>query len=119
VTEQRFERSMAVVLTAGVVVSAVLVGVGFAASFLVGWSGSLLGADLPPSQTTDFSALLARLAILQPLALVQAGLVVLIATPVVRVAATALGFWRQHDMFYVAVSLLVLGLLALSLTLLR
>jgi uncharacterized membrane protein len=119
VTEQRFERSMALVLTAGVVISAAFVGVGFAGSFVVGWTGSLLGAPSPSTQTTDFSALLARVAILQPLALVQTGLVVLIATPVVRVGATTLGFWRQHDTLYVAVSLLVLVLLALSLGLLR
>lgn len=118
-TDDRFERSMSVVLTVGVVVSASMVAAGFAASFIVGWTGSLLGASAAATQTTEFSELLQRLLVLQPLAIVQAGLVVLIATPVVRVAATGLGFWRQRDSLYVALSLLVLALLAVSLGLLR
>jgi len=118
-TEERFERRMAVVLAVGVAASAILVGIGFAASFIVGWTGSLIGAATPPTETADFAQLLPRLIDLQPLAIVQAGLIVLIATPVVRVAVTALGFWRQRDALYVALSLLVLVLLGLSLSLVR
>ncbi len=118
-TEERFERIAAWVLAAGVAVSATLVAVGFAASFLVGWTGSLGGAPIPPTDTTDFSGLIQRLVLLQPLAIVQAGLVVLIATPVMRVAVTAVGFWRQHDGLYIGLALLVLALLAVSFSLLR
>lgn len=110
---------MSVVLTVGVVVSAFLVAAGFAASFVVGWTGSLVGASTAATETTEFSELLQRLLVLQPLAIVQTGLVVLIATPVVRVVATALGFRRQGDSLYVALSLVVLALLAVSLGLLR
>lgn len=110
---------MAVVLSAGVVLSAALVLVGFVASFMVGWTGSLVGASGTTTQPVDFSGLAERLAILQPLALVQAGLVVLIATPVVRVAVTALAFFEQRDRFYVVVSLIVLALLVVGLAILR
>jgi len=118
-TEERFERIAALVLTAGVAVSATLVAVGFAASFVVGWTGSLTGAPAPPTDTTDFSGLVSRLVLLQPLAIVQAGLVVLIATPVMRVAVTTVGFWREHDRLYIGLALLVLALLAISFGLLR
>ena len=118
-TEERFERMAALVLAAGVAVSATLVAAGFAASFVVGWTGSLSGAPTAPTDTADFSGLLARLVVLQPLAIVQAGLVVLIATPVLRVAVTAVGFWREHDRLYVGLALAVLALLAVSFTLLR
>lgn len=118
-TESRMERLMAIVLAIGVAVSALLVGFGFAASLLVGWSGSLTGASPPSVASTDFALLAERLVALQPLALVQAGLVVLIATPVLRVAVTAIGFWRQRDRLYVALTLLVLALLLISLGLLR
>ena len=118
-SEEHSERLMAVALTTGVAISAVLVLAGFVLSFIVGWSGTATGAVLPPSQTTDFSGLIQRFAALQPLAIVQAGLIVLVATPVVRVAVTTLGFWRQRDMLYVGLSLLVLALLALSFGLLR
>ena len=118
-TEERFERMAALVLAAGVAVSATLVAAGFAASFVVGWTGSLSGAPTAPTDTADFSGLLARLVVLQPLAIVQAGLVVLVATPVLRVAVTAFGFWREHDRLYVGLALAVLALLAVSFTLLR
>jgi uncharacterized membrane protein len=48
-------------------------------------------------------------------ALVQLGLLLLIATPVARVAFSALAFARQRDYAYVAMTLFVLGVLVFSL----
>ncbi len=118
-SEERLERLMGVVLASGVTISAALVAFGFAASFMVGWSGSLVGATPVPTDPTDFADLAQRLLVLQPLALVQAGLVVLIATPVLRVAVTLLGFWRQRDVLYVVLTFAVLALLLISLGLVR
>lgn len=47
--------------------------------------------------------------------LIQLGLLVLIATPILRVAVSAYGFWRQGDRTYVVITLMVLGLLLYSL----
>lgn len=47
--------------------------------------------------------------------LIQLGLIVLIATPVVRVLCSIVGFFREGDRFYVFVTLVVLGLLTYSL----
>jgi len=47
--------------------------------------------------------------------LIQFGLLLLIATPVARVAFLAYAFARQGDRFYTLVALIVLALLALSL----
>jgi uncharacterized membrane protein len=47
--------------------------------------------------------------------IIQLGLLVLIATPVARVAFLAYAFARQRDMLYTAVALIVLALLAFSL----
>ncbi len=47
--------------------------------------------------------------------LIQAGLLLLIATPVARVVVTLIAFLRQRDMTYVVVTLLVLGVLLYSL----
>ncbi|HEY5521479.1 MAG TPA: DUF1634 domain-containing protein [Candidatus Limnocylindrales bacterium] len=118
-TDARLERLMSLVLAIGVIVSAVLITLGFAASFVVGWAGSLTGAALRAADATDFSGLLSRLADLQPLAFAQAGLVVLIATPVVRVAVTALGFWRERDALYAVITLAVLALLVASFVFVR
>ena len=119
VDESRVERILARVLATGVVISAAFIAFGFLASFVVGWTGSLLGAPTVARDTTDFSGLATRLLQLQPLALVQAGLVVLVATPVFRVVVSVVAFWRQHDRLYVGITLLVLFLLLVSLGLLR
>ena len=47
-------------------------------------------------------------------ALVQLGVVVLIATPVLRVAFTLLAFLHQRDRLYAAITALVLGILLYS-----
>jgi uncharacterized membrane protein len=46
---------------------------------------------------------------------IQMGLLVLIATPVARVVFSVMAFLRQRDWTYVAVTLIVLGLLCYSL----
>jgi uncharacterized membrane protein len=47
--------------------------------------------------------------------LIQLGLVLLIATPIVRVAFTSIAFALQRDKVYVIVTLIVLALLVYSL----
>jgi len=47
--------------------------------------------------------------------LIQLGLLLLIATPVSRVAFSVFAFARQHDRTYVAVTLIVLSILIFSL----
>jgi uncharacterized membrane protein len=47
--------------------------------------------------------------------IVQLGLLLLIATPVARVAVSAVGFARQRDIVYVALTLFVLGVLVYGL----
>jgi uncharacterized membrane protein len=47
--------------------------------------------------------------------LIQLGLLVLIATPILRVLFSIVGFWRERDFAYVAITLAVLLLLAYSL----
>ena len=47
--------------------------------------------------------------------LIQLGLLLLIATPVARVAFSVFAFARQHDRTYVVVTLIVLSILIFSL----
>ena len=118
-SEEGFELAISRVLRAGVIVSATLIAFGFAASFLVGWDGSLTGA--PPSSVdpASFQGMAEGLRELRPIAITQLGLLVLIATPVVRVAISVVGFAREHDLLYTAITLVVLGLLLSSLFLIR
>lgn len=48
--------------------------------------------------------------------LIQFGLLLLIATPIARVAFSVIGFARQRDWLYVLITLAVLFLLSYSLT---
>ena len=48
--------------------------------------------------------------------IIQLGLVMLIATPIARVAFSVFAFARERDYLYVGLTLVVLGLLAYSLT---
>lgn len=116
---ERFRVLVSSVLIVGVMTSAVLIAIGFATSLLVGWEGSLVGDPTGLDPTTDFGALVAGLLAGRPIAIAQAGLVVLVATPVVRVAASVVAFVLEDDRLYAAVTLVVLAILLTSLFLLR
>jgi uncharacterized membrane protein len=53
---------------------------------------------------------------LHPDAIIQLGLLLLIATPIARVALSLLAFVKQHDRTYIVVTTIVLALLMFSLT---
>ena len=110
-TPDQFRAVVSTVLRTGVATAAALTAVGFAMSLVVGWNGSLLGAAPTASAPTDFSRLVSGLLALRPVAFAQAGLVVLIATPVLRVATSVVGFWLEADRLYVAITLGVLVIL--------
>ncbi|MEO7104603.1 MAG: DUF1634 domain-containing protein [Gemmatimonadaceae bacterium] len=52
---------------------------------------------------------------LNPEALIQLGILLLIATPIARVALSLLAFLKQHDHVYTVVTAIVLGVLLYSL----
>ncbi len=119
-TPERFRTAVSTVLVVGVAASAALIGVGFVAALAIGWQSSLVGTAVPAtSGTTDFSNLPARLTDLEPVAIVQLGLLVLLATPVMRVATSVVGFALEGDRLYAVVTLAVLLILLTSIFVLR
>ncbi len=116
---ERFRLLVSAVLLAGVATSATLIALAFAGALAVGWQGSLLGGPAGQGSATDFGGLVAGLAALRPIAVAQLGLVVLLATPVARVAASVIGFVLEGDRLYVAVTVAVLAILLASIFLLR
>lgn len=116
-TQERFATVVSAVLLVGVSLAAVLIGAGFAAALAVGWAGA--GGDPATIDPSDFSDLLPRLQAAEPLAITQLGLLVLIATPVVRVAFSVVGFALERDRLYVAITLAVLAVLLASMLLAR
>jgi uncharacterized membrane protein len=89
------------------------------AALAIGWHNSLVGAAPATAVTTDFSNLPTRLASLEPAAIVQLGLLVLLATPVTRVAASVVAFALEGDRLYAAITTAVLLILLTSIFVLR
>lgn len=111
------EQMIGILLRTGVILAATIVLVG-GAIFLVRY-----GSTVPqyrvfhgePSELTHVVSIFRQLRGIHSRAIVQLGLLVLIATPVARVAFSVWAFARQRDWMYVVVTLIVLGLLLFSL----
>ena len=68
-----------------------------------------------PASLRSVGGVFAGLAALRPEALIQLGLLLLIAVPVLRVAVSVVAFALEGDILYVVVTVLVLGILLFSL----
>jgi uncharacterized membrane protein len=97
------------VLQIGVILSSIIIGFGMLLSFL--HSGSQqINVQLPFTPTQIISGVLA----LQPEAVIFLGLIILIATPVIRVAISIVSFAFEHDRTFVVISSIVLAILLTS-----
>jgi len=68
-----------------------------------------------PARLTSISDIVQGAVALDPRAFIQLGLLLLIATPVARVAFSAVAFAIERDYLYVVMTLIVLGILLYSL----
>ena len=111
------------VLEAGVALSLTLLLLGSVLLFVRGDSGYGQGMQNAVALTTHVSlasfphtvsAVFRGVAGLRPYAVIALGLLVLIATPVIRVAVTLIGFLRARDWRYVAITAIVLAVLITS-----
>ncbi len=68
-----------------------------------------------PTDLRNVRGILADTLALRGRGIIQFGLLLLIATPVARVVYLVYAFFRQKDLLYAAVALMVLGLLAYGL----
>jgi uncharacterized membrane protein len=113
VSDERLDKVVSVVLRSGVFLSAALVlagGIAFLASHR---------QDIPdfhkfhaePTPLSSIHGVVRGAFALHPLYIIQLGLLILIATPVVRVLTCAAGFAFERDWTYAIVSSIVLALL--------
>lgn len=102
------------VLLTGVSVAALFIAAGLLGSFLVGWRGSLIGLPRANVPISSFNGLREGLAALRPQAIAQLGLVLLVATPILRVATSLVAFALERDRLYVALTAIVLAILLAS-----
>ena len=118
-TAERFRVVVSLVLTVGVSISAALIAIGFALALLAGWQTSLVGGAVGTGSLSDFGQMVSGLGALRPVAITQLGLAVLLATPVMRVAASIVAFALERDGLYVLITAVVLAILLSSIALIR
>jgi uncharacterized membrane protein len=117
-TDRRVEEIIGQLLRAGVFLSALLVLVG-GIVYLARHGGEVANYGAfrgEPAKYRNPMLLLSPGTFLRGQGLIQLGLVLLILTPVARVAFSVFAFARERDWIYAAISSLVLALLAYSLT---
>ena len=116
-TDQQVEAIVASLLRAGVVLAAMVVALG-GTIFLMRH-----GREFPqyaaflgePPELRTISGIVVRAASFHGRNIIQLGLLILIATPVVRVGFSVAAFALERDRLYVGITLLVLAVLLFSL----
>ena len=115
--DDRVDRMIGTLLRAGVLLAAAVVLVSGA------WFLFLSGAAVPdyhvfrsePADLRSVGGILSGALHARPLCVIQFGLLLLIATPIVRVGFSVLAFALQRDRMYAAITLVVLAVLLGSL----
>ncbi|MDQ2890143.1 MAG: DUF1634 domain-containing protein [Gemmatimonadota bacterium] len=101
----------------GVVLAAIVTAIG-GAMFLIRHGGNVADYQVfrgQPAYLKSVTQVVRGAANLDPTAIIQLGILLLIATPITRVALSLLAFFKQHDRTYVVVTAVVLALLLYSL----
>lgn len=116
-TDQQMDRVIGTILRAGVIISASVVLVG---GVLYLYHYAFTKPDYrvfrgEPSDLCHISGIIRDAMALQGRGIIQFGLLLLIATPVVRVAFSIVAFAWQRDGVYVMVTIIVLAILLFSL----
>ncbi len=114
--DERLDSVVGIVLRTGVMLAAALVligGIAFVASHPKA-APDHRKFHAEPSQLASISGVLHGATTLDPLYIIQLGLLILIATPIVRVMTCAVGFAFERDWTYAIVSLIVLTFLLVS-----
>ncbi|MEJ6399671.1 DUF1634 domain-containing protein [Nicoliella lavandulae] len=97
------------ILRIGVIISAIIMIIGWLLLVLTGKSG-YQGSFHP----TSFHAILSGVIALKPYAIMMLGIFCLILTPVLRVVVSIYSFYKEHDMLYVSITTFVLIVLIIS-----
>lgn len=116
-SDERVERAMGTLLRTGVLAAAAIVLLGGILYLVQGWGtapayGVFVGE---PAYLRSLTGIVRDAFTLDPRGIIQFGLLILIATPVARVAFALVAFALQRDLVYVVVTAIVLGVLAYSL----
>jgi uncharacterized membrane protein len=116
------DQTLGNLLRAGVILAAVVTAVGGAIYLAKRWDDRApdrhqfaYAHNAPPAEVSSVRGIAAYAFSLRGAGLIQLGVLLLIATPVARVAFSVYTFARQRDVLYVIVTVIVLALLLFSL----
>ena len=117
-TDEQVDQLLGNLLRMGVIVATIVAVSGgvllLAQRGLAPASGRVFASE--PPELRSVAGIIRGVIARQPAAIVQLGLVLLIATPVARVAMSLVAFILQRDRVYIVVTTIVLALLIFSLT---
>lgn len=115
--DQRAENAIGILLRTGVTVSALVVLFGGILYLAQSWSSATHYRTFrgEPGDLRHIAGIIRESIALHPAGIIQLGLLLLIATPIARVAFSVWAFAEERDWLYVMVTLIVLGLLLFSL----
>ena len=116
-TDRQVEQWISLVLRAGVIAAAVI-GLAGGVAHLVLHAGDVPAFGVfhgEPAALRHMGEVVAGALALHTEALIQAGLLLLIAVPIVRVVVSVVAFAIERDLLYVGVTVLVLAILLFSL----
>jgi uncharacterized membrane protein len=117
--DERLERIISIVLRTGVILSAVIVlsgGIGYMVRHGNELADYHVFHGTPPEYRT-IGAIIHAMGFSSFRAIIQFGLLLLIATPVARVAFSLVGFAMERDRIYVVITSIVLAVLLYSVAL--
>ncbi|ATO42708.1 DUF1634 domain-containing protein [Loigolactobacillus coryniformis] len=106
------EKIIGVILQIGVLISAIIIGIGLLLLLFTGHSG-YSGQNFP----TYFGAIFHGLIQFKPFAIIMLGIFCLILTPVLRVVVSIYAFAKENDRLYVAITSTVLIILVFAMIL--
>ena len=114
--DEKLDEIIGDLLRAGVLISAAVVAAGGIAYLVRHHSQDIAYRTfrLGPSNLRTLSGIFGLAGHMHPDGIIQAGLILLIATPIARVVLAAIGFCLEGDRLYVGVSLTVLAVLLFS-----
>jgi len=116
-SDRKIEETVGEILRAGVMVSALVVFVG-GFLYVIGSAGAHPDYRIfrgEPANLKTLSGILRGVRQLHARAIIQLGLLLLIATPVLRVVVSIVGFAAERDRMYVLFTAIVLSILLYSL----
>ena len=117
-TDKQLQSMIGTVLRTGVIVAAIVVGASGAFYLVRHHSDPPRYArfTIPGEELRTIKGIIGSAVQLNSEAMMQLGILLLIATPIARVALAAVGFYFERDYLYVVVSLIVLSVLLFSLS---